>query len=172
MFESFDNKIYEDYSIYRKVVDALTECVDIKLKPNETKDHLLPASFGYNWRLPPTLIADKRNVRVMTRSDNAKKNYKCSEIPKFIQQYMIDYHHRTMHERKMYGIKKAKERGAYIGRKKGSVEGDKFLEKPKIKMVVEYLNLGWKHVDISKELDVHINTISKVKRALKLLNTH
>lgn len=170
--ESFDDKIYDNYSVYRKIVDALTECLNIELNENETKDHILPVSFGYNWKLPPHLIADKRNIRILSRSENAKKNYKCSEIPKFIQKYMIEKHHRTIYERKMDGIKRAKENGLYTGRKTGSIESiDDFLKKPKIKLVVEYLNMGWKHVDIANEINVHINTITKVKKILKLKNT-
>ena len=166
--ESFDDRIYENYSVYRKIVDALTECLDIELGKNETKDHILTVSFGYNWKLPPHLFADKRNVRVLSKSENSKKNYKCSHIPRFIQKYMIDKHHRTMYERKMEGIARAKENGLYTGRKKGSSESvDDFLNKPKIKLVVEYLNLGWKHVDIANEIDININTITKVKKILK-----
>jgi hypothetical protein len=169
--ESFDDKIYDNYSVYRKIVDALTECLFIELSGNETKDHILPVSFGYNWKLPPHLIADKRNVRVVSRSENSKKNYKCTHIPKFIQKYMIDKHHRTMYERKMSGIARAKEEGLYTGRKKGSSESiDDFLNKPKIKLIVEYLNKDWKHVDIADEIGVHINTITKVKKILKSRN--
>ena len=84
---------------------------------------------------------------------------------------MIDKHHRTMYERKMSGIARAKEEGLYTGRKKGSSESiDDFLNKPKIKLIVEYLNKDWKHVDIADEIGVHINTITKVKKILKSRN--
>ncbi len=46
----FDDTIYQHYSIYRKLVDALTEVFKIsqELSPNETIDHILPVSFGFN----------------------------------------------------------------------------------------------------------------------------
>lgn len=169
--EKFDDIIYDNYVAYRKVVEGLTECLDIKLEIGETKDHILPVSFGFNWKIPPTLIADKRNIRVISRAENSKKNYKCDSIPKYVQKYMLDKHHRTMKERQMEGIRKAKENGVYTGRKKGSSETiEQFLEKPKIKMIVEYINLGWKHVDIVKKIDVNINTVTKVKKILKQIN--
>jgi hypothetical protein len=167
----YNDSIYQHYSAYRKVVDALTEILklsgEIVLYDDETIDHILPVSFGFNWKIPPNIMADKRNIKILTRSQNASKGHKCSEIPKFIQKYMINTHERTMKERQMEGIRKAKENGVYTGRKLGSKDSDdKFLNKPKIKEVVKYLNMGWKSVNISKEIDVHINTITKVKKLL------
>jgi hypothetical protein len=171
---NYPNEIYETYSIYRKLVDALTEILkvtgEITLSNNDTIDHILPVSFGFNWKIPPNIIADKRNIQIINRTENARKNYKCSEIPKFIQRYMIDTHHNMVKERIIEGIKRAKENGVYVGRLKGTNESSKtFLNKPKIKQVVEYLNLGYKSNDIIKHVDVHINTITKVKKILKSL---
>ena len=169
----YNDSIYQHYSVYRSLVDTLTEALrlsgDIELSNGETVDHILPASFGFNWRIPPDIIADKRNLRVISRRDNSSKGYRCTEIPKFIQKYMINTHERTMRERQMEGIQRAKERGVYTGRKTGSRESkDEFLNKPKIKEVVKYLNMGWKAVTISEEVGVHINTITKVKKLIKL----
>jgi DNA-binding NarL/FixJ family response regulator len=44
---------------------------------------------------------------------------------------------------------------------------EQFLNKPKIKKVIEYLELGWKSTEISQEVNIHINTITKVKKILK-----
>jgi len=171
---SYPNEIYNTYSIYRKLVDTLTDILkesgQIKISGDDTIDHILPASFGFNWKIPPNLISDIRNIQIISRSENSKKNYKCSEIPKFIQKYMIDTHHNTVKARQMEGIKRAKENGVYIGRLKGTNEStNTFLNKPKIKKVVEYLNSGLKSTDIIKKVNVHLNTITKVKKILKSL---
>ncbi len=167
----FDDIIYENYPTYRKVVDSLTDInklsSNFNLSIGDTVDHILPVSFGFNWRIPPDIMADKRNLRIITLSENASKGYKCDHIPKYIQKYMINKHHRTMKERQMDGIKKAKENGVYIGRKTGTSESvEQFLDKPKNKAVVEYLKLGWKSVDIVKEVNIHINTITKIKKLI------
>ena len=168
-----NDDIYEHYSVYRKLVDTLTESLKLSGKIQifnqcDTIDHILPVSFGFNWKIPPDLIADLRNLRVVSRYDNSKKGYKCDEIPKFIQKYMIENHHKTMKEKQKEGIQKAKKRGVYTGRKNGSSETEEqFLNKPKIKKVIEYLELGWKSTKISQEVNIHINTITKVKKILK-----
>lgn len=167
------DEIYDTYHIYRTLVDTLTKVYvisgEIVLKSGETIDHILPASFGFNWKLPPTLIADKRNLQILSKYDNAKKSYKCEIIPKFIQKYMINTHHNTVKNRIKEGIQRAKDNGVYTGRVKGSVESEKdFLNKPKIKEVIEYLDLGYRSTDIIKVMDVHVNTITKVKKILKM----
>lgn len=171
----YNEPIYEHYSAYRKVVDALTELLklsgQIEVSEDYTLDHILPVSFGFNWRIPPHIMADKRNIRVISRSLNASKGSKCSEIPKFIQKFMINSHERTMKERQMEGIRKAKENGLFTGRKPGSKESvEDFLKKPKIKEVIKYLNMGWKAVKISKEVGINVNTITKVKKLIKVEN--
>ncbi len=167
----FNDEIYNNYEVYRKLVDALTLLLGLKKEDGDTFDHILPVSFGFNWKIPPNLIADKRNVQVIKRGDNAKKSYRCDSIPRYIQRYMIDYHHRTVKERQMEGIKKAKENGVYTGRKKGTKESvEDFLKKPKIQKVVEHINKGWKHVRIAEEFNVNINTVTKVKKILNNIN--
>lgn len=169
----YNDSIYQHYSVYRKLVDTLTEALrlsgEFELSIGESVDHILPVSFGFNWRIPPDIMADKRNLRVISRQENSSKGYRCTEIPKFIQKYMINTHNQTMKERQMEGIRKAKENGVYTGRKPGTRESkEDFLNKPKIKEVIDYLNMGYKAVTISKEVGVHINTITKVKKLIKL----
>jgi DNA invertase Pin-like site-specific DNA recombinase len=68
-------------------------------------------------------------------------------------------------ERQMEGIKIAKLKGVYNGRKKGSNENVlTFLSKEKNKKAVEYLKKGFKSVEISKLTGLHINTITKIKK--------
>ena len=60
-----------------------------------------------------------------------------------------------------------KENGVYTGRKTGTNESvESFLNKPKNKQAIHYLNMGWKAVDIAKEIGIHINTITKIKKII------
>jgi len=71
-------------------------------------------------------------------------------------------------ERRSEGIKLAKLRGVYKGRKSDTKEDTlKFLTKPKNQKVVEYLKKGYKGCEIAKIVGVNPNTISKVKRVLR-----
>ena len=68
-------------------------------------------------------------------------------------------------ERQLEGIALAKARGAYVGRRPGSVEGRaRFLRKPRIRQIADYLERGYKGVEIRKIIGCSPNTISKVKR--------
>jgi DNA invertase Pin-like site-specific DNA recombinase len=68
-------------------------------------------------------------------------------------------------ERQAEGIAIAKASGVYIGRKKGSKESNlDFLNKPKVKKAIEYLNKGYKGVEVQKLVNIHPNTITKIKK--------
>jgi DNA invertase Pin-like site-specific DNA recombinase len=68
-------------------------------------------------------------------------------------------------ERQLEGIKLAKLRGVYRGRSEGSKEDVlKFLSKEKNKKALEYLNKGYKGIEAAKLAEVHINTITKIKK--------
>ena len=70
-------------------------------------------------------------------------------------------------ERQRQGIDLAKSKGVYKGRKTGTQEDTlKFLSKPKNKKVIELLRKGYKSLDISTLVGVHINTITKIKKVL------
>ena len=70
-------------------------------------------------------------------------------------------------ERQLEGIKLAKLKGVYQGRKKGTREDTlSFLSKEKNKKALEYLKKGYKGVDVSKLTGIHINTITKIKKHL------
>jgi DNA invertase Pin-like site-specific DNA recombinase len=72
-------------------------------------------------------------------------------------------------ERQREGIRIAKLKGSYNGRKKGSKETTlSFLSKDKNKKAVEYLKKGFKVGEVSKLTDLHINTVSKIKKVYKL----
>lgn len=68
-------------------------------------------------------------------------------------------------ERQREGIRIAKMKGSYTGRKKGSQETIlSFLSKEKNKKAVDYLKKGFKVVEVAKLTGLHINTITKIKK--------
>ena len=68
-------------------------------------------------------------------------------------------------ERQVEGIKIAKMKGIYLGRKTGSRETAlSFLSKENNKKALDYLRKGYKVVEVAKLTDLHINTVSKIKK--------
>jgi len=161
---------------YRKLVSKITKSnvlyEGIKIEEGLTVDHIFPVSISRTLGLPPEIVGDIRNLQFIPLDENIRKSYKCETIPLFIQHYILgiakDVVIITTEERQKRGIKRAKERGAYKGRKIGSNESfEKFMSKPKIQEVIKLLNEGVKSVDILKKVDVHINTITKIKKNLR-----
>ena len=73
-----------------------------------------------------------------------------------------------MKERQLEGIRIAKLKGVYKGRKAGSNEDIlTFLNKEKNKKAVEYMKKNYKNTEISKITGLHINTLTKIKSYLK-----
>lgn len=74
-------------------------------------------------------------------------------------------------ERQAEGVAIAKANGVYKGRAKGTKESNlEFLNKPKVKLAIEYLNRGLKGVEVQKLAKLHPNTISKIKKLNQLVN--
>lgn len=70
-------------------------------------------------------------------------------------------------ERQAEGVAIAKANGIYKGRAKGTSESNlDFLNKPKVKKAIEYLNSGMKSVEVNKLTGLHPNTITKLKKIL------
>ncbi len=68
-------------------------------------------------------------------------------------------------ERQLEGIRIAKLKGAYLGRREGSAESVlDFLSKQKNKKALEYLQKGFKLKEVAKLVDLNINTVSKIKK--------
>ena len=68
-------------------------------------------------------------------------------------------------ERQIEGIRIAKLKNVYLGRKTGSNESTlEFLSKEKNKKALDYLKKGYKVTEVSKLTELHINTISKIKK--------
>jgi DNA invertase Pin-like site-specific DNA recombinase len=74
-------------------------------------------------------------------------------------------------ERQAEGIAIAKANGVYKGRVFGTKESNlDFLNKPKVKLAIEFLNRGKKSVEVQKLTLLHRNTITKIKKLNQLLN--
>jgi DNA invertase Pin-like site-specific DNA recombinase len=72
-------------------------------------------------------------------------------------------------ERTAEGIRLAKARGVYKGRKSNTKEDILvFLSKPKNKKALEYLKKGYKGSEAAALADVHPNTVSKIRKFANL----
>lgn len=99
--------------------------------------------------------------------DNERKENPISKMIISILGIVGEMERNQIKERQMEGIRIAKLKGAYTGRKKGSKEDVlSFLSKEKNKKAVEYLKKGFKGVEVSKLTGLNINTITKIKKAL------
>lgn len=73
-------------------------------------------------------------------------------------------------ERQAEGVAIAKANGIYKGRAKGTRESNlDFLNKPKVKKAIDYLNSGMKAVEVNKLTSLHPNTITKIKKILETI---
>lgn len=73
--------------------------------------------------------------------------------------------------RQKEGIKIAKEKGVYRGRKVGTQETkEKFLQKPNNQKIIGYLDKKYKYNEISKIMGCSYSTINKVKNLHSELN--
>lgn len=73
-------------------------------------------------------------------------------------------------ERQAEGVAIAKANGVYKGRSKGTTLSTlDFLNKPKVKKAIEYLNSGMKGVEVQKLVGLHPNTITKIKKILETI---
>jgi len=76
-------------------------------------------------------------------------------------------------ERQTEGIAIAKANGVYKGRKAGtSTSTLDFLNKPKNKIAVDRLKFGIKKSEVAKITGLHINTITKIGKALNKLESN
>lgn len=76
-------------------------------------------------------------------------------------------------ERQLEGIAIAKANGVYKGRKRGSSTSTlDFLNKPKNKIAVDRLKLGIKKSEVAKITGLHLNTITKISKALNKIESN
>lgn len=72
---------------------------------------------------------------------------------------------KMIRERQLEGIAIAKANNVYKGRNKGTKESTLyFLGKEKNKKALEYLNKGYKQIEVAKIVGLHPNTVSKINK--------
>jgi hypothetical protein len=109
-----------------------------------------------------------RNLGVQSRP-NGKKNPIWNVITSVISSlYALELD--SIKERTSVGRQIYVQKGGTLGRKVGSTLSDRdFIEKPKAKKILEYLEKGWTLREIAKQVDASTKTVMKVKStALKL----
>jgi DNA invertase Pin-like site-specific DNA recombinase len=107
-----------------------------------------------------------RNPNLRNLDDTGRPDI-FSELMISILSTMSKFEKEMISERQKEGILVARLKGKYKGRTVQSVETkDKFLSKPRIKKVIEYLNSGYSQQEITKIMGCSFGTIQKVKRLL------
>ena len=109
-----------------------------------------------------------RNLGVQSRP-NGKKNPIWNVITSVISSlYALELD--SIKERTSLGRQIYVQKGGILGRKVGSTLSDRdFIEKPKSKKILEYLDKGWTLREIAKQVDASTKTVMKVKStAIKL----
>ena len=110
-----------------------------------------------------------RNLGVQSRP-NGKKNPIWNVITSVIASlYTLELD--SIKERTSVGRQIYVQKGGVLGRKVGSTLSDRdFIEKPKSKKILDYLDKGWTLREIAKQLDASTKTIIKVKKVAIKLN--
>lgn len=103
-----------------------------------------------------------RNLGVESRP-NGKKNPIWSILSATLSSvYSLEIS--SIKERTSIGRQVFLQRGGVLGRKTGSTLSDRdFIEKPKSKKILEYLEKGWTLREIAKQVDASTKTVMKVK---------
>jgi DNA invertase Pin-like site-specific DNA recombinase len=103
-----------------------------------------------------------RNLGVQSRP-NGKKNPIWNVITSVISSlYALELE--SIKERTSVGRQIYVQKGGILGRKVGSTLSDRdFIEKPKAKKILEYLDKGWTLREIAKQVDASTKTVMKVK---------
>lgn len=97
--------------------------------------------------------------------DSEGKENTISKLMISILGTVSEMHRNQIREAQLGGIRIAKMKKVYKGRKEGSKEDTlMFLAKEKNRKSLELLKKGYKSVEISKITGIHINTITKVKK--------
>jgi DNA invertase Pin-like site-specific DNA recombinase len=112
-----------------------------------------------------------RNLGVESRP-NGKKNPIWSILSATLSSvYSLEIS--SIKERTFIGRQVFLQKGGVLGRKIGSTLSDRdFIEKPKSKKILEYLDKGWTLREIAKQVDASTKTVMKVKRVSNKLALH
>jgi DNA invertase Pin-like site-specific DNA recombinase len=101
----------------------------------------------------------------ITTLDASGKENSISKLLISILGTVSEMHRTQIREAQLEGVRIAKMKKIYKGRKEGSKEDTlAFLSKDKNRKALELLKKGYKAIEISKIVDVHINTITKIKK--------
>jgi DNA invertase Pin-like site-specific DNA recombinase len=116
--------------------------------------------FFSNKNIPIEFI----NQGLITLTQDGKEN-PISKLVISILASVAEMERAQIRERQLEGIKIAKLKGAYKGRKQGTKEDVlAFLSKEKNKKALELLKKGYKCIEVAKILELHVNTITKIKK--------
>ena len=115
----------------------------------------------FNERNIPILFV---NQGLRTIDENGKEN-SITKLMISILGTVSEMEKAQIRERQIEGIQIAKIKGIYKGRVEGSKEDvQAFLDKPKNKKALEYLKKGYKLSEAAKLSNIHINTMTKIKK--------
>ena len=108
-----------------------------------------------------------RNPNFQNINDEGKTDM-FSELMISILSVMADFEKRISKERQKEGIAKAKLEAKYSGRRIGTTESiEKFLSKPKAKMIIKDLEYGYSTKEISFRCRCSNSTIDKIRKNYK-----
>jgi len=117
----------------------------------------------------------EKGIRIVCRNPNFQninedgKTDIFSELMISILSTMGDFERKMIKERQREGIEQRKRTLGYSGRQVGTTESiEKFLSKPKSKMIIKDLENGYTHKEISSRCRCSFSTIDKVKTHYKL----
>lgn len=150
----------EIMSYIEKGIVAKISAITIDRLGRDMLDILNTLSFLNQKMIPVYFI----NQSLTTINEDGKEN----PITKLIISILAtisEMERSQIRERQLEGVKLAKARGVYTGRKEGTKEDIlKFLSKPKNKKAIEYLRRGMSNTEAAKLAGVHINTMTKIKK--------
>ena len=150
----------EILSYIEKGIVAKISAITIDRLGRDMLDILNTLSFLNQKMIPVYFI----NQGLTTINDDGKEN----PITKLIISILAtisEMERSQIRERQLEGVKLAKARGVYTGRKQGTKEDIlKFLSKPQNKKAIEYLRRGMSNTEAAKLAGVHINTMTKIKK--------
>ncbi len=115
----------------------------------------------------------EKGIRIVCRNPNFQnlneegKTDVFSELMISILSTMSDFERKMIRERQREGIEKSKIEGKYRGRQVGTKESiERFLSKPKTKMIIKDLENGYTTQEISFRCRCSFSTIDKVKKRM------
>ena len=118
------------------------------------------------------------DIRLVCRNPNFQnlnedgKTDMFSELMISILSTMSDFERKMIRERQREGMEKSKLEGKYRGRMVGTKESvEKFLSKPKTKMIIKDLENGYTTKEISYRCRCSYSTVTKVRKTLERLET-